>query len=282
MNIRIITDSAADFTQQELAAHHIHCVPMTITFGEEAFIDGVTLSPDTFWQRLLAGETAKTSQPSPDAFLSAFEDARAAGDAVVCVLLSSALSGTLQSAMIARSMIDYEPIYLVDSLTAAVAQKVLVLRACQLREEGRLDAAQIARELEDFRSRIRLYAALDTLVYLARGGRIPKAAASLGTLVQLKPLVTVGTDGLVEMAGKAIGLHRASEALIKLTKGHAIDPSFPVIPIYAHTPENCLSFVKKLQQAGIPCRPEDATPIGTTISTHIGPGAYGLVFVEEA
>lgn len=78
MNIRIITDSAADFTQQELAAHHIHCVPMTITLGEEAFIDGVTLSPDTFWQRLLAGETAKTSQPSPDAFLSAFEDARAA------------------------------------------------------------------------------------------------------------------------------------------------------------------------------------------------------------
>lgn len=280
MHIRIITDSAADFTRQELDAHGIICVPMTITIGEDTYIDGVTLSADTFWQRLIAGDAAKTSQPSPDAFLSVFEEARDAGDAVLCVLLSSSLSGTLQSAVIARSMIDYEPIYIVDSLTAAVAQKMLVLRACHLRDEGALTAGQIAAELEAFRSRIKLYASLDTLAYLARGGRIPKAAASLGTLVQLKPLITVGPDGLVEMAGKAVGRHRATEALIKLIASHAIDPAYPVLPVYTHDPDNCHAFVKKLNQAGIACHAEDATAIGSTISTHVGPGAYGLVFVQ--
>lgn len=280
MKIRIITDSAADFTQQELSDHNITCVPMTIAFEDQSYTDGVTITRETFWSRLLSGETAKTSQPSPDAFLTVFEQAKEAGEAVVCILVSSALSGTLQSAVIARSMIDYEPICIVDSLTAAIAEKVLVLRACQLRDEGKLTASQIATSLEAFRRRIRLYAVLDTLAYLARGGRIPKAAASFGTLVQLKPLVTVGEEGLVEMAGKAIGLHRATEALIKLAKSHPIDPTFPVLPIYAHTPENCFAFVKKLNAAGITCHEEDAMGIGPTISTHIGPGAYGLVYVE--
>ena len=280
MKIRIVTDSAADFTQQELSDHRITCVPMTIAFEDESYTDGVNITQEVFWNRLLAGEMAKTSQPSPDAFLTVFEQAKEAGEAVVCILVSSALSGTLQSAVIARSMVDYAPIHIVASLTAAIAEKVLVLRACQLRDEGCLSAGQMQTALEAFRSRIRLYAVLDTLAYLARGGRIPKAAASLGTLVQLKPLVTVGQDGLVEMAGKAIGLHRATEALIKLAKSHAVDPAFPVLPIYAHTPENCLSFVKKLNAAGIACHEEDAMAIGPTISTHIGPGAYGLVYVE--
>ena len=179
MQIRIITDSAADFTSQELAANGITCVPMQITFGEDTYVDGIDLTPDVFWQRLISGENPKTSQPSPDAFLSVFEEAKAAGDAVICVLLSSALSGTLQSAVIAKGMADYEPIHIVDSLTAAIAEKVLVLHACRLRDESRLSAGEIAAGLEEFRSRVKLYACLDTLSYLARGGRIPAPMQSL-------------------------------------------------------------------------------------------------------
>ena len=144
MKIRIVTDSAADFTQQELSDHRITCVPMTIAFEDESYTDGVNITQEVFWNRLLAGEMAKTSQPSPDAFLTVFEQAKEAGEAVVCILVSSALSGTLQSAVIARSMVDYAPIHIVDSLTAAIAEKVLVLRACQLRDEGKLTASQIA------------------------------------------------------------------------------------------------------------------------------------------
>lgn len=280
MQIRIITDSAADFTSQELAANGITCVPMQITFGEDTYVDGIDLTPDIFWQRLISGENPKTSQPSPDAFLSVFEEAKAAGDAVICVLLSSALSGTLQSAVIAKGMADYEPIHIVDSLTAAIAEKVLVLHACRLRDEGRLSAGEIAAELEEFRSRVKLYACLDTLSYLARGGRIPQAAASLGSLVQLKPLVTISADGHVEMAGKAIGRHRAFDAMLKLAKAARIDASHPVIPIYSHLADHCSAFVARLNQAGIACRESDSTPIGVTIGTHIGPGAYGFVYVE--
>lgn len=279
--MRIITDSAADFTPAELERLGVTCVPMQIVFGADSYIDGRTLPPELFWRRLTAGENPKTSQPSPDAFLSVFEEAKAAGEEIVCVLLSSALSGTLQSALIARDMIGYEPIYIVDSLMAAVAQKLLVLHACRLRDEGALSAARIAEQLEALRPRIRLYACLDTLEYLARGGRIPKAAASLGSMVRFKPLVTLTDDGRVELAGKGIGLHRATEALIRLVEAHEIDRSFPVLPIYSHTPEHCLAFVHKLHDVGIACDETAMLPIGATIATHIGPGAFGIVFVSR-
>ena len=279
--IRIITDSAADFTTGELKQYRLTAVPLQIVFGEDAYEDGVTLTPDIFWSRLMAGENPKTSQPSPDAFLSVFEDAKASGDSVLCVLLSSGLSGTVQSAMIASSMIDYDDIHIVDSLQAATAEKFLVMRACQLRDEGKLSAGEIAGELRRFSKRIRLYACLDTLDYLARGGRIPQAAATLGSLVQLKVIVTITEDGKVGMAGKGMGMHRSTAALIKLIQQHEIDERFAPLPIFTHSPENCFALVKKLDALGISCREEDASPVGATISTHVGPGVFGLVFAEK-
>ena len=116
--IRIITDSAADFSQSELQALSVRCVPMTISFGEDSYTDGVDLPQEIFWQRMEAGQNPKTSQPSPDAFLREFEAAKDAGDSVVCILISSALSGTMQSALIAAGMVEDLDIALVDSLTA--------------------------------------------------------------------------------------------------------------------------------------------------------------------
>lgn len=278
--IRIITDSAADFSASELRAHNLTAVPLQIVFGDDTYEDGVTLTPEIFWKRIMAGENPKTSQPTPDAFLSAFEEAKAAGDSVVCVLLSSGLSGTVQSAMLAKSMADYDDIYIVDSKLAATAEKLLAIRGCQLRDEGKLTAAEIAAELESLRGRVRLYASLDTLDYLARGGRIPQAAATLGSLVQLKVLITLNEEGKVSMAGKGMGLHRASASLLKLIQEHKIDESMPVMPLYTYEPSNVNAFIKKLNQAGIACAEEDANFVGATISTHIGPGAFGLVFVE--
>ncbi|MGN0996647.1 MAG: DegV family protein [Candidatus Ventricola sp.] len=279
--IRIITDSAADFTAGELKQLRLTAVPLQIVFGEDTYEDGVTLTPDIFWSRLTAGENPKTSQPSPDAFLTHFEEAKAAGDSVVCVLLSSSLSGTVQSATLARSMIDYDDIHIVDSLQAATAEKFLVLHACQLRDEGKLSAAELAEALRRFTKRIRLYACLDTLDYLARGGRIPQAAATLGSLVQLKVIVTITEDGKVGMAGKGMGMHRSTAALIKLIQQHEIDERFTPLPIFTYMPENCFALVKKLGALGIACREEDASPVGATISTHVGPGVFGLVFAEK-
>ena len=278
--IRIITDSAADFTAGELREHHLTAIPLQIVFGNDAYEDGVTLTPEIFWTRIMSGENPKTSQPAPDTFLNAFEEAKAAGDSVVCVLLSSGLSGTVQSAMLAKSMADYDEIHIVDSMQAATAEKMLVLRACQLRDEGRLSAGEIAEELRAFTKRIKLYGCLDTLDYLARGGRIPQAAASLGSLVQLKVLITINGEGKVGMAGKGMGMHRACAGLLKLIAEHKIDDSFPVMPLYTHNPDNCLSFIKKLNMASIACKGNDIHAVGATIATHVGPGVFGLVFVE--
>jgi len=279
--MRIITDSAADISKDELKALNVVCIPLQVTFGEDTYTDGVTLTSDIFWSRLTGGETPKTSQPSPDAFLSAFEEARDAGESVVCILLSSGLSGTIQSAMIAKSMADYEDIHIVDSLQVATAERMLVLRACQLRDEGKLSAAEIAAELERFSKRIRLYACLDTLEYLARGGRIPSAAAALGSMVQLKPLITLNEDGKVAMAGKGMGMHRATASLIKLIQQHEIDADYEPIPLYTYSPVNCAGMVKKLNAAGIPCSDENMISVGATIGAHAGPGAFGVVFVEK-
>lgn len=279
--MRIITDSAADFSASELKAYNITAVPLQVVFGEDCYEDGVTLTPDIFWNRLIGGENPKTSQPTPDAFLSAFEEAKAAGESVVCILLSSGLSGTVQSATLAASMCEYDDIHIVDSQLAATAEKMLVLRACQLRDEGKLDAAQVAEELRAFVPRIRLFACLDTLEYLARGGRIPAAAATLGTLVQLKPLITI-SDGKVSMAGKGMGMHRATAALIKLIQQHEIDDILAPMPLYTHSPENCNALIKKLGVESIHVSEQNMSAVGATISTHIGPGAFGLVYVAKA
>lgn len=278
--MRIITDSAADFTRAQMDIHAVRCVPMQVIFGEESF-SAAELEADAFWNRLLSGEIAKTSQPSPDAFLHEFEDALRAGEEVIYIGVSSALSGTLQSATIAASMLESDRIHIVDSQTGAGGQKLLVLHACRLRDEGKLSAGEIAGELRSLCSRIHLYASLDTLENLARSGRISKAAASIGTLAQLKPLVclTPKTEGAIEVCGKAIGRHRAIDAAVKLVTKHKIDERFPLIPVYSYSSDNCAAFIRKLAAAGVTAEEAMASALGPTLSTHIGPNAYGIAFV---
>ena len=123
-------------------------------------------------------------------------------------------------------------------------------------------------------------ACLDTLSYLARGGRIPKAAADLGKLVNLKPLVALSPEGRVAMAGKAIGRHRAGDALIKMIKASPVDPRYPVLPLYTAGRENCIAFLRQAAQAGYACTIDDAISVGPTIGAHVGPGVFGLAYVS--
>ena len=277
--MRIITDSAADFTREELHQYNVHCVQTGIIFGTQTYTAD-DLSIDEFWARLLAGENAKTSQPAPEAFLREFEAAKEADEDAVCICISSALSGTIQSARLAASLADYDRIHIVDALTGAAGQKLLVLHACRLRDEGRLLAAQITQRLESLRSRIRLFASLDTLDNLARSGRIPKAVASLGSLAQLKPLLHVTQDGRITLAGKAFGRHRAIDSLAKRIASLRIDPDHPVIPLYSYSIENCTALIKKLTALGVRVDGALLSAIGPSIAPHIGPGAYGVTFVE--
>jgi len=280
--MRIITDSAADFTREELEQYSIRCVPMQVIFGDES-MSAAELSADSFWIRLLSGEIAKTSQPSPDAFLTEFDGAAQDGEEAIYIGISSAISGTYQSAVIAAGMLENAKIHLIDTLTGAAGQKLLTLHACRLRDEGRLSAREIADELLSLRSRVHVYAGLDTLENLARSGRISKAAANIGTLAQLKPLVRIipESEGRVEVCGKAIGRHRAIDAVCKLIRAHRIDARFPVIPLYACSADNCAAMIKKLNASGLSVDEQAASGLGPTLGTHIGPNAYGAAFIAS-
>lgn len=278
--MRIITDAAADLTAEEAQKLGVEVVPTITMLGGETYQAGVDLPEELFWQRLLAGDAVKTSQPAPETFLRVFESAKAAGEEAVYIALSGALSGTLQSARLAAGMAEYDRIHIVDSLTGAAAQKLLVLYACRLRDEGRMMAQEIAQKLEALRSRVRLFASLDTLESLARSGRIPKALASIGTLTQLKPLLTVDGSGHIVMCGKTFGRHRAVDALAHKISAVRRDSEHPVIPFYAHTRDNCQALLRKLKSLGVAVDEQLISALGPAIAGHIGPGAYGVALVE--
>lgn len=280
MGIRIITDSASDITRAEMEQYQVELIPIPLLCGEKTYMDDKTMGTDFFWKMLTDGENIKTSLPSPDSFLQVFEEAKEQGDEVVCILISSGFSGTYQSAVLAKSMAEYDKIYLVDSKCAAAAEKMLVFRACELRENG-LSAEEIAADLETFRKRVHLIACLDTLEYLKRGGRLSGAAASLGNMLKLKPVITFSEEGEIVVLSKARGAKKALKEMTGLVMKPKIDEHYPVIPIYAQNDANCQEYMSALHEAGFHANEKIPEGIGATIGTYIGPGGYGLTYVEK-
>ncbi|MDO4519340.1 MAG: DegV family protein [Eubacteriales bacterium] len=280
MAIRIVTDSAADYKQEEILRRQIECLPMSVTFGSDSFLDGIELEKEEFYERLLEGkEFPKTSQPAPGAFLECFEAAKEANDSVIVILISGALSGTVQSAYIAKDMAEYDDVYIIDSTTATLGMRLLVDTAVVLREKG-ATVQQIVEEVERLKSKVHVLAGLDTLEYLAKGGRISKGAANIGNLANLKPLISI-QEGKVDVCGKAIGMRRAYKGLMKIVDGYEIDEDYPVYFIYSYDRTNCAGFLHTMEKAGHIFDPVKIRGIGPTIGTHIGPGAFGMVFVEK-
>ncbi len=280
MSVRILTDSCAEFTREELASYNVRAVALQTIFGEETFLAGETLDRDVFWNRLIAGENPTTSQPSTDSFIKVFEEIKESGDEAVYIAVSSGISGTMQGSVLAKSMVEFDGLHIIDSNTATAAQKILVIHACRLRDEGKT-AQEIVSAVEELSKRVHVFAGVDTLEYLARGGRISKGAASIGTLAQLKPLVYMSEEGKVEVFAKAIGRHRAIDTLVKKVESLGVDTDYPIIPIYSYNTENCESFLKKLDKIGIPSNRKMMSELGATIASHIGPNLYGLCFVRK-
>ncbi len=279
MAIRIITDSAADYTVAEIEKQNFQCVPMSVNFGQESFADGVDITRQQFYERLEKGEFPSTSQPAPGEFLKYFEEAKNAGDEVIAILISKELSGTIQGAELAKQLLGYDKIYIVDSKHATVSMRILVNRALVLRQEGR-SAQEIVEEITALRDRVCIFAGLNTLEYLAKGGRLSKGQANLGNLVNLKPLITF-QDGKVVVCGKQIGFRRAFKQVAKLVEENMPDTSYPVYYIYTHDKTNCLSFVATLKKMGFDFGRPKLRGVGPTIGTHIGIGAFGIVYVKK-
>ena len=280
MSVRIVTDSASDITG--FTRKNLTILPMAVTFGEETYLDGVTLSHTQFYEKLIESDTLPiTSQVTPAQFEDAFRSAAEAGETVVCITVSSKLSGTYQSACIGAQ--DYEGrVFVVDSLNAAIGEQILVLRALDLAQAG-MEAPEIARQLEQEKQQIRIIALLDTLEYLHKGGRLSRSEAVLGGLLSIKPVVAI-EDGVVKVLGKARGSKNGNNLLIQQIRGTSgIDFSRPLTLGYTGLDDKLLQkyitdsaalWENHTHQLPI-------STIGGTIGTHVGPGAIAVAFFEK-
>ncbi|MDY2776791.1 MAG: DegV family protein [Collinsella sp.] len=281
MAVRIITDSASDMSGAEHPG--LTVLPLSIVFGDTVYQDGVDISHRRFYELLMEGESLpSTGQVNPFAFGQAFERALADGEEVVAITISSKLSGTHQSAVIAAEDVQGE-VHVVDSLSAAVGERSLVCHALRLADEG-LGAAQIVREIERLRERVVVIALLDTLEYLRRGGRISNTAGAIGEMLSIKPLVTI-SDGEVVMLGKARGGKNGRKLLVKEVDLAGIDPSMPMEFAYSGIDSDHLQrFIDENREklsVGIAGDPS-VHSLGATIGTHVGPGAIVLGFLRNA
>lgn len=280
--IRIITDSTADLPHKEAQSMGVTVIPLTVSFGETHYRDGIDLAPAEFYDMLEnAQKLPTTSQPSPELFLTEFEAAKQAGDEVVCILLSGALSGTCQSAEIARMEVDYDKIYIVDSKNATLALGLLVRRGVERMKQG-FTAEEIVADLEKAREHLHLLAVVDTLTYLRKGGRLSGAAAVAGGLLGIKPVVSIDSEGKLGLIGKARGLPGAYLAIFKQidTLG-SIDHTWPVMLGYTGQSKGVEPFVRYIMQNLHMERPT-VNSIGAVIGTHAGPGACGIAFFDNA
>ncbi len=276
--VKIITDSTADFTAAEAAELGIDIVHLRTRFGEEEYIDGVDITPHQFYEKLVESDVLPTtSQPSPAEFEAAFASALEEAGEVVAITISSALSGTYQSAVIAAEAFG-DRVRVVDSLSASIGEQVIVRRAAQLAAEG-LSAAELAGRIEAERGDVCVLALLDTLEYLKRGGRISAAAAFAGGVLAIKPVITL-RDGAVVMAGKARGSKNGGNLLNQFAEKRGIDFSRPYLLGYTGLSDALL--MKYAADSGELWRSYTeelpVTAIGSVIGTHGGPGAIAVAF----
>lgn len=287
MTVRIITDSASDITAEDIAAAGnpaLTVLPLSVTFGDKTYEDGVDLTHHRFYELLVEGdELPMTGQVNPYAFERAISAAREAGEEVIVITLSGKLSGTNASAVTAAAGFG-EGVYVVDSRNVTVGERVLVDYALRLVAEG-VPAADIATALEQAREDIYVVGLLDTLEYLRRGGRIPASAAALGRLLSIKPVITI-EDGVVELLGKARGSKNGRNLLTQQVEAAGgIDFSMPLALGYAGLDDALLrKYIEDSRHIWESHVSLDELPVhtvGATIGTHVGPGAIALAFFRQ-
>ena len=281
MAVYFITDSGSDILPHEARALGVQVLPLTVRFGDQEYRDSVDLSHHAFYEKLVeSDQLPTTSQVPPSQFADALEAVLGPNDQAVVITLSSGLSGTYQSACIAA--MDYPgQVFVVDSLSLAIGQRILVLRGLELLRRGH-SATEIAEILEEEKHRVHVLAMLDTLEYLKKGGRISAAAAVAGSLLSIKPVVTM-KDGKVAVIGKARGSKQANNLLRQLvTDCGGIDFDRPLALAYSGLTDTLLQkYITDSRELWDGHEDTLAVhTVGCTIGTHAGPGAVAVAFFK--
>ena len=282
MAVKIVIDSASDITRQQAQELGLIHLPLKVIFGQEEYEDTVNLSHEEFFEKLIeTDELPTTCQIPPAAFDQAFREITEAGDTAVALTISSKLSGTYQSAVIAAQ--DYPgKVFVVDTMNACIGERILALHALDLAKEG-CSASEIVEALEAKKGKVRVLALLDTLEYLKKGGRISKATALAGSLLSIKPVIAV-ENGEVAMLGKARGSKQGNNLLRELVnKCGGINFDLPYCLAYSGLSDALLQKYIADSASLWQGRTEHLpiSTIGSTIGTHVGPGAVAVAFFEN-
>lgn len=273
--VRIVTDSTADLTPEQQRAAGITVVPLNVHFGDQVFRDHVDLSADDFFRRLKASaQLPRTSQPSVGAFEEAYRKLREGGDEIVSVHLSSKVSGTYNSALMAAQSVGDGKIDVVDSLSTSMALGFMALEGAKLASEGK-DRQAVATCLQGLVPRARVICVVDTLTYLERGGRIGKARALLGSLLNVKPILQL-KDGEVVPLGRARGRPQALSRLVELLERDGTVSRLAIMHGAARTDAEQLRERVASTYPGIDI---ELTEIGAVLGTHTGPGVIGFTYL---
>ena len=277
--IAVITDSNAHFTPQEAEEYGISVVPMPFTIGNDTFYEGITLSRERFYEKMAAGAQIATSQPSPSDVMSLWDRALETHDEVVYIPMSSGLSGSCQSARMLAE--DYDgKVEVVNNQRISVTQKRSVLDALEMAERG-LSARQIREELERVRFESSIYIMLDTLHYLKKGGRITPAAAAIGSLLRIKPVLQIKGERL-DAFSKARTISQGKNIMINAMK-HDIETLYGgtdkenvwLYAVHGNVPEQFEEFSQEVREAFPGIHVMDDV-LSLSIACHIGPGALAI------
>lgn len=278
MAIKIITDSTCDLSREFLKQNNIEVIPLKYYFGETEYSDGISMTSSEFYQKLETSDVLPTtSQVNPDEFVEIFE--KFPNDTILGLFLSSELSGTFQSAVIAKGIIGSENIHLIDTRTATFGFAGIVIEAIKLRDTG-VSIDDMITKLEALVQKNNLFAVVNTLKYLQKGGRLSKTSAAVGSLLNMKPIITL-EDGKVASTAKARGINGAFEKLVEVIKKDEIDYNYPILIAHSNSPQNALKFKEYICEQGIDTENVILTELGIVIGVHIGPGAVGISYISK-
>ena len=274
MGVRIITDSTCDFSVAYAKEINVEMMSLKVCFGTEEYTDKVDITTEEFYEKLAAAkELPTTTLVNIETFANAF--AENPEDDIVGIFLSPKLSGTMQSAVIAKEASGRDNIYLIDSQTITIGLSLLVREMVRLRDLGK-SAKEIYDTIEGLKEKIRIYAIIDTFKYLIKGGRLSAATGLVGGMLGLKPFIYV-EDGVIIPYGKARGMKNATTRLVDIAFNECdIDAEKMVIFGHTNNEASLVNFIEECKQQGI--NDFDTQSIGSIVGTHVGPGAIAIAF----
>ena len=280
MGIRIVIDSTSDVTDEIIKKYNIKMVPLTVNFENESFLDKVELNSKQFFEKLETAEKLPTTTlVSPGTFMEVFSDILLEGDKVLGLFLASEFSGTYDSACMAKNMIGSDDIYIIDSRSVCLGAFALILEAIELVQQNK-DIEEIVKELEALREKVVAVAALDTLKYLEKGGRLSKGQAVVGTLLNVKPIVEI-KDGKISVIEKIRGKNKAVKWFDEWIEKNNYDLSNKTVLLFHGKAYEQLKMLRESIEDKYKIKNIIEQEIGAVIGTHSGPGVLGIGFVNK-